>query len=221
MHINASPPSPRLYWVVVGLVLLNLFLVILPPEITLAMIREGGLVEVLSAVGYFSAIIFLLVPAYRKKVNVGCSTGFILLLFGMRELDFHRRFTTMGIFKTKFFVSSVVPLAEKIVISLILVCLLIFVILYLRKNSVLFFKRLREKVEYAILIAAGIGLMVFSKFMDSYSEPLKRIFILFYDDPDFLARIIEETCEMAIPVIFILAIIHYRYSENVHQTEGA
>ncbi len=210
MSTRTSTFVPGVFFVLLGLVVVNILFAMMPPEVTLRFIQESGMVELLSAAGYFVAAALLVILAVQKEVASGYSTGFLVLLLGLRELDFHDRFTTMGIFKTKFYVSSIVPLGEKILVSILMICLVSFIIWYLKKHAASFFSELKYGTAHAVLTGCGIACMFFSKFMDSYSELLQNVLILVNEDPGFQARIIEETLELAIPVFFLLAILHVR-----------
>ena len=66
-------------------------------------IEEGGVIETLSVFGYFLCVLLMLLKGkwpYIKKYNYFL---ILVILLGFRELDFHKRFTTMGIFKSKFY----------------------------------------------------------------------------------------------------------------------
>ena len=58
-----------------------------------------------------------------------------VLLMGMRELDFHSRFTTMGVFKLRFFSSDTVPLSEKLIVTALLGGLGVALLLAVRKQA--------------------------------------------------------------------------------------
>ncbi len=214
MRSNSPSPYPDLLIILFGLVVINIYLALVPQYVSLMLVRENGLVEILSVVAYLFAVILLFRKTAVEKVPYGYSSSFLLLLFAMRELDFHKRFTTMGTFKTKYYLSNSVPIVEKIVVVCIMLSLVVFTLMYLKKNVPSFLKKVRAKVGYCIIVAIAICSMFFSKFMDSYSEPLKKVFAYFYGNPDHLSRIIEETAELAIPVLFILAIVYYEKPEE-------
>jgi hypothetical protein len=96
---------------------------------------EGGVVEVASAIGYFLCVLLIL---YKGKINYLRKHYYFILLFimsGFREQDFHKRFTTMGILKIKFFISPNVPLTEKLIgflIVLLFYCYSMFLYLFIR-----------------------------------------------------------------------------------------
>ncbi len=201
---------PKVLCVALGLVAINILFALLPPEVTLGYIREGGVVELLSAAGYFIGASILVYFSLKKEIASSYSTGFLVLLLGLRELDFHDRFTTMGIFKTKFYVSPIVPIGEKIFITILVLCLLGFIFWYLKKHGSSFISQLKKGTAHVVLTLCGIGSMFLSKFLDSYSELIENILILMNENPAFQSQILEETLELAIPVFFIQAIFSYR-----------
>lgn len=88
------------------------------------LLREGGIIESLSLFGYFLCAVLILYKgnlAYLKKYHY-----FFLLpvFFGLREMDFDRRFRIMGIFEGKFYISRDVPLIEKTIDFMVIMLLL-------------------------------------------------------------------------------------------------
>ena len=89
-------------------------------------IEEGGVIETLSVFGYFLCVLLILLKgkwAYIKKYNYFL---ILIILFGLRELDFDKRFTTMGILKSKFYLSNSVPVTEKL-IGLLVIAILLYI----------------------------------------------------------------------------------------------
>ncbi len=211
MKILNSSFLPGFGSVIFGLLVINGIFTIMPPEVSLRLIKENGVVEILSAWGYFFAALLLFLLAIQKKVRGGYFTAILVLLLGLRELDFHDRFTTMGVFKTKFYLSSLVPIGEKIIVTLLMLVLISFILWYLKKYGPSFVKNLKKGTAHALFTMCGIACMFLSKFLDGYSEVLEKIFIMVNEDPAFQARILEETLELAIPVFFILAILKLQY----------
>ena len=80
-------------------------------------IKEDGVIETLSVLGYFAAASLILVKGQWSYIIKYYYFFIIIIMFGLRELDFHKKFTTMGIFKSKFYLSSQVPIIEKIIAS--------------------------------------------------------------------------------------------------------
>jgi hypothetical protein len=214
MPRSTPPLFPVISVIFVVLVAINVVIAMLPVEVAMDAVREGHMIEQITAVGYFSAVILLLVKGVEMRSKTMLSSGGMLLLLGLRELDFHSKFTTMGIFKTKFYVSSSVPILEKAIVSVIVIVLIIFIFLYLKKYTGPFLKALRKKKSAAICVAIGIGAMFLSKFLDSCSDFIEEIVIHFYDVPDLFSRMIEETVEMTIPFLFILATFYSLKKKN-------
>ncbi len=193
--------------VVVSLVILSF----LPEEQVVSLIRENGLVELLTVVIYAVVISCLaLLSLQRKETKPLAASGMVLLLC-LRELDFHSRFTTMGIFKTKFYVSPEVPLPEKAIVSIVVLGLLAAVLVFIRQYRKDFFRGLQKKDTSMIAVACGLGCAVLSKMLDSMSHLFRPLF--FWYNPAIMSRAIEETLELAIALFFLVA-IYYFYKKH-------
>ncbi len=88
------------------------------------LLTESGLIERASAFGYFACAVYMVAKGGPEFVRSRGYFVMLVTLFGCRELDFDKAFTTIGILKSRFFVSSEVPLGEKlagfIVISILI-----------------------------------------------------------------------------------------------------
>lgn len=98
-------------YVLTAILLLALFLValFLEEKDRVAFIQEGGLI----VFGYFLCVTYII---YKGKFAFIKQHGFFLILiifFLMMELDFDKRFITMGIFKSRFYISNDVPFVQK------------------------------------------------------------------------------------------------------------
>ncbi|MGD9687109.1 MAG: hypothetical protein AB7U43_09075, partial [Desulfobacter sp.] len=110
MHTQEEKKVLLLFLVVlVSLLLLFLFSATLDDATRKAFLGEDGPVEIASAALYFVCCAYALLRgggAFLKKYPYFVV---IPLLFGMRELDFDKRFTTIGVLKSKFYVSPLEP----------------------------------------------------------------------------------------------------------------
>jgi hypothetical protein len=140
---------------------------------------ESGPVQIFSVIGYLMASSF------------GYGAAVILLAMGLRELDFHDRFTTMGIMKTRFYISDTVPLTEKIIGALVLLGLTWITVSFLLKHFRPFVTTLRAGNKAALLALHGTIFIIVSKLIDP--------------SPSLIICAIEETMEMAIPYFFLSA----------------
>ena len=187
---------------------------LLPAKTVEHIFKENGIIETASVVGYLVASGWLFYTGLRDKHNHSLLTGILILLLGLRELDFHMRFTAMGIFRSKFFISPEVPLAEKAVGTVIVVVLTVVIIKYCRQNYSLFIKSLRAGEAWAINTSLAIAFMVISKWLDGGPDLLEWIISPIHSDPEMCMWIFEEVLEMAIPALIMLAIFQYRHMKN-------
>ena len=164
---------------------------------------EDGPVQIFSVVGYGAAIIAALVLQWKGRVTSGYGAAVILLAMGLRELDLHERFTTMGIMKTRFFLSEIVPLQEKIIAGAVLLGLAMVIGSYIAQNFRSFITSLKAKNRAALLALNGILFIIISKLIDANSS--------------LVICAVEETMEMAIPYFFLCALM---VSSNEKKRQG-
>ncbi len=188
--------------------LLVVGLSLLPGKIPGEMVRENGPVETLSAAGYFLFCIFIFYFNFTGVIRTSLAPALFLLLLGLRELDFHARFTTMSMSKIKFFVSPAVPITEKAVVGFFIFVLLAYGFFYLRKALPDFMKDLVGGRPYAVSIVCAICCIVLSKSLDGNTK-LFELFLPLSWDPRTVSRTMEECMELFIPVFFIRALLQY------------
>ncbi|ABA56981.1 hypothetical protein Noc_0458 [Nitrosococcus oceani ATCC 19707] len=186
-----------------GLVDVTIFLQSASADVRAVLIKEGGFVESLSAIGYFvGAILVILI---RRKFIYYTYAAFILILFGLRELDFHNRFTTMSVSKIKFYVSPEVLLLEK-VIAIAIVLLLLYILIRLIKthfNGLI--NAIKKGEPSALGVGGGILLILITKTLDGLSRKLASVNIIVSDNMAKLVETVEEVFELGIPLMFIIA----------------
>ena len=190
---------------VAGIVVLAL----LDPVTRNGLVRENGLIEQLSVVGYIVCILLLL---YQGAGRLERPSYWMILLFllslCLRELDFHSRFTTMGITKTRFYISPHVPLYEKL-IGLAVSLLFFYIVYYLFRHHFRdFMTGLFNRASWAIGVLLGGCLMVLSKGVDSQADAVEWLFGLVGIDWNPLSVNVEEMMELFIPVMFLLVIVN-------------
>lgn len=190
---------------IVGIPLLAIIIALnfLPLSVAQSLVKENHAIENATVVGYFIGAFIAFLLALRQRLVSGFATSVILLLLGLRELDFHDRFTTMGIFKIKFYLGSEVQLPEKLIVTLIVLLLLAYVVWFLKKNTSSFLVCLRNKKSYGITTLAGLLALPISKILDSD--------IIGLVDYDWMIYM-EESVELAIPYFFVVALLQFYYS---------
>ena len=205
-----STQLDRIFIAVMPLIIaLTAGLNMLPSAIAILIVKENGPIEDLSALGYFLVALWLVRAGWLLRVKDGFSAGFLVALLGMRELDMHTRFTTMGIFKTRYYISDKVPGGEKLLVSIIVLIILVVAARYLYRNFGALWQELRRWSMSTISLAAAGWCILVSKMLDSLSGPIEPFVTIFSNEPRTVLRISEETLELAIPVYLLLAVCYY------------
>ncbi len=156
---------------------------------------ESSPVEILSVVGYILATAGALYSHYKGYISYGINAAIILFVMALRELDFHDRFTTMGIMKTRFYISDAVPVTEKIIAAVITLIVLYVIIRFFWRNTRPFIQAVQAKNGPALLTLNGLAFTVASKLIDSNNT--------------LFLGVLEETLEFSIPFFFLLAILFH------------
>jgi hypothetical protein len=169
---------------------------------------EGRPVETLSVVAYALAVLALLTWS-RAPRNFRLHSALVIAFLGMRELDFHNAFTSESFMKISYYSRGADPLWGRILAGLIFLAVLAVTVTYLIRLA-----RLRGALTarrpYALSSLAAVVLLPLSKVMDSGAREIHRQ--IGYDTPDGIRHwvtILEESTELAIPLIMLLAIVQY------------
>lgn len=173
------------------------------------LLKEGGVVESLSVSGYFLCAAFIV---FKGKLNYLKQYFYLFLLiifFMLRELDFDKRFTTMGILKSKFYISNNVPLVEKIVGAMVILLLLYVVFSILYRHSKDFFYGLKKHsvISFGALIVAIF--LVVSKSLDGAARKLSEVGVDIGERASMHASAVEEILELGIPIVLLLTFSAY------------
>lgn len=172
-------------------------------------ISEGGVVETLSVLGYFACFFYVLCRGKFSFLKKFWYIHATFILFAFRELDFHKKFTTMGIFKSKFYLSPQVPVVEKFFASMVLLLLLLIVYLFVKNHGKSFWQGIRERNLFALTISLPILLLIVSKSIDGLARKLSGLGIEVSHGIDRFASSVEEVFELGIPVICLIAMMIY------------
>jgi hypothetical protein len=173
------------------------------------LISEGGIIESLSALGYFVCVAYML---YRGSIDFAKRYHYLIMLvtlFGMRELDFDKRFTTMGILKSRFYTSDLVPLGEKLIGVVVVLLLLYVVFRIIKDHAPSFATGVKNRVSWHLGALSVIGALVFSKSIDGLGRKLGDVGITV--DPLIATYfgVIEEILELGIPVLIFVTFTLY------------
>ncbi|MDF7800231.1 hypothetical protein P4C99_12200 [Pontiellaceae bacterium B1224] len=165
--------------------------------------NEGGWIETASWISYFVAAFF--VALQLRRMPVRWSMFVMTLLLGLRELDCDKRFTTMGIFKSRFYSSSEVPISEKLIGIVITAGILVTLFFLIKNHFKPFLARLKRLEGPSLSFFFSGGLLVFAKSIDGLSRKLEPFGIEPSDATNRIAGSVEECFELAAAILIIVA----------------
>lgn len=194
---------------IVSLTVICLLSVNLDRSTTKLLFKEDGIVETASAIGYFVCMAFLLYIAGTHSLKSHWYLYVIFLAMSLRELDFDKRFTEIGILKSRFLISDEVNLPAKIIGGLILLLMIIAVCTWAFRHTKDFITGLLKQRAADWMAAFAIGFIVFTKAIDGIARKLEPWGISFAKDTIQLATYFEEVFELAIPITFIYSMYLY------------
>ncbi len=172
-------------------------------------IKEGGIIETLSVVGYFLCVVFILLKGGWSYIKKYYYFFILIILFGLRELDFDKRFTTMGIFKSKFYVSGSVPMIEKFMGLLVIAVLLYFIVSIFKNHSQGFASKIKKLSPVHVGALITFLTMVFSKSIDGIARKLGYLNIIMDEQTAGCFEVLEEVLELGIPLLILATLFIY------------
>ena len=181
---------------------------------------EGLFIEATSFLLWFLCALVAGIGACRLASRTWLYIAGITFLFGLRELDFDKQFTTMGILKTKFYFSATVPLSEKIIgASMVLFLVFLFIVLIRR-----FLRAVRDN-QYRMTWVTGIALSAFvmlaaAKTLDGMTRKLADFGIETTVLARQLALAAEEVLELGAPLMVLLG-LYAHYSAHRQSRSGS
>ncbi len=201
MTPDPAIPSPRITGLLCALFALVVMLcdaVIAPGA---APLREGGGVEMASALLY--AVPLALVVRGGGGRQGTWMTPVLLAAMAMRELDFDKRFTSEGLLSIKILTRDT-ALAEKLLGLLVWAVLVTALVLILRRRGPALWRGIADRAPWALYVAGGLVLAAVSKSLDGLGRKLDPVM----DVPgavNALAGRVEEALELGIPIHFAMA----------------
>ncbi len=171
---------------------------------------EGQFIEVASCVLWFVCALVSTIGALRLTSTAWAYIGGVTFLFGLRELDFDKKFTTMGILKSKFYFSDTVPIGEKI-IGFAIVLLLLFLAVALVRLFIQTVRKNKYKARWVTGIAfTAFAMLAAAKILDGLPRKLADFG---FETTPFAAQLFvaaEEVLELGAPLMVLLGLYaHY------------
>ncbi len=183
-------------------------------------IKENGLVETLSAIGYLIAVAIMLKMGSLDYVRQFWYFPFLLLAFAMREMDFDKKFTEVGILKSKFILNPHDSVMTKVIALAIILFILYAAFNIVRSHVPGFLVRVRLKMMTPIDWSVGLGVafLFISKSIDGLGRKLGGLGIEVSKEMNGIAAHLEESLEWAIPFLFIVAVITYFSQQKMQRS---
>lgn len=175
------------------------------------LIKEGGLIETLSALGYFLIAGYLVHKGGLSFLKTRVYFFLLVILFGMRELDMDKQFTTMGIFKSRMYLNPEMPLWDKALGAAVISLLLWVLYKLVRVHGLAFVRGIRDGSAESIGAGIAVSLIAISKTLDGMPRKLESIGFASGQMLTYQFGVLEEILEFGIPVFILLAFdIHFR-----------
>lgn len=185
------------------LLLLGGFLwLLIPTSLALQLNEENGFIEILAScflvsAGFSSLYLFLKNRLYGWDVY-----SFFMFAAFARELDWHKDFTSMSVFKSRFYLSPDVPITEKFIGGIVICTLLIATYFVVQKLKLLWRLFLDKNLTVTLGFTACF-LILLGKILDGffrYFPSLKELRPVYGDH----LRLFEEGLEMVAAGLFFL-----------------
>lgn len=183
---------------------------LLPAEGLARATREGGPVEMPSALAYFAAVPMLLWLS-RDDRSFFLSAALLMTLLGGRELEFHEAFTTDSVLKLSYYVRDHVPVMEKLASAAVLAVVAAVLLRFVLRNGRRLLRGVIERRAPAWSIAVAVALLPVTKLvLDTGPRVLRDDLSLALPANARMAfGAFEEMIELAIPLLFLWAIAQY------------
>ena len=183
-------------------------------EMYRVILSEEGFVETISALGYFLCIGLLFYMAGRSSLKNYWYVYLVFLAMGLRELDFDKRFTETGIFKSKFLLANDVSVVEKFVGISVIVLILYSVYVLASRHLKTFLSELAALSLRSYVVFFALALTVISKTLDGLARKLSSFGIYLDASVSVFTSRLEEMLELGIPLAFLYAIYLYFYDRR-------
>ena len=167
--------------------------------------REGGAVELASALFYLLALGAFLSRAGERRVWLW-PVPVLLAAMALREFDADKRFTSEGVLGIKILTRDT-PLWEKALGIVVVGGLLLAIAVLLRRTLRPFLSALMRFVQWALWTAAAILLAVFTKSIDGLARKLEPLGIPISEEVSRAVGGTEEYLELGIPLLILMAIL--------------
>ncbi len=135
-----------------------------------SMMNDDGLVQILTAFVLISSFIFCLQRALRKippALKWG-QLSYLMLIYAMREMDFHRLFTAEHVSRWKLYAGPY-PLQDKIIGGFVVLLTIVVMVYFIGSNFRYFWKSLKARQSWAVHVIFWAVLLFGAQVLDKSS----------------------------------------------------
>ncbi len=183
-------------------VLVGLSCLFLPAEI---MLGETGVVERSSVALYALVIPVVVIWRMRYKLPPIWSGAFLMALFAMREMDFDKRFTSMGLLKLKLYTRDIAPMHERIIGAVLIISMILIIGALFYFHFKPFLKNLKRFKPAALGVFFAFGFLGTAKVLDGIQRKAADFGFEVSEIILTGALMIEETFELGAPLMLLVA----------------
>ena len=174
---------------------------------------ESGPVEQLTAGLFAVASLLAAVSFIKHKTNLRFVFMMSMALAAMRELDWHKAWTTDSILKSRFYLSDAIPVHEK-VIGGVVIALLLYIAVSLALKLKVWIQSLLKADLLSWSVFFALSTMVVAKMIDSMAR-LLPFAAEFKEQHSAMFLGVEESLEMVSASLFVfMALALLRKTRN-------
>ena len=164
-----------------------------------SLLKDDGLVQILTAVVLIASCLLCLQRALRKipPAFKWAELSYLLLIYTMREMDFHRLFTEEHVSRWKLYAGPF-PLHEKIIGGVVVLLTLIVMLHFIASNLRYFWRSLKERQSWAVHVMVWAVLLFSSQMLDK-----SRWHGIFFEVA------LEENMEFGAAIMILLILLKY------------
>ncbi len=201
-HLSIWTPT---YVVLSILAVLVVALWTIDPHTANVLLDDSGLIQNLTAGFLFAGALICLQRATRKisPVFKWAELSFLLVIYALREMDFHRRFTIEHLSNKKFYIGPD-PLITKLIAGVVVLLTVIALLHFTLSNLRYFVEQVKKLRPWAIQAIAWAALLFGSQILDK--SPLRDY---------FFEHILEENMEFAASIMLFLALLEMSHHQDV------
>ncbi len=173
------------------------------------LLGDSGLIQSLTAGFLLAGALICLQRASRKASPVfkWAEATFLLVIYALREMDFHRRFTIEHVSNKKFYIGPDPTLAKVIASAIVLLTVLVLIHLTV-SNMRYFFEQIRKRRLWAIQVILWAILLFGSQILDKAWRTGEYL---------FLEHIIEENMEFAASIFAFMIPLELSHQQDVER----